>query len=107
MPITRTEEGIWTLNISPDEEQAASKSHPSYTDAFVRYLNALDPAFSRALEASEFDFLLALLRIRGMQDAGWDPYETTLEAIEVIRELHERTDGFIARRHLLPGAVND
>ena len=34
-------------------------------------------------------FLLSLLRVRGLEDAGWDPYEPTLQAIPAMYRVHD------------------
>jgi hypothetical protein len=36
---------------------------------------ALEPLFARAKSVDEFEFACALLRVRGLEDAGWDPLE--------------------------------
>lgn len=33
--------------------------------------------FNQARSADEFEYVCALLRIRGMEDEGWDPLEET------------------------------
>jgi len=76
------------------------KSHPAYLEALPRYMTAMDPAFARARDRSEFEFLLCLLRVRGVQDAGWDPYETTLRAVPAICAAHEQVTDYEAQRHL-------
>ena len=38
---------------------------------------------------SEVNFLFSIFAVRGMQDAGWDPYETTVRAIDSIRKLQQ------------------
>jgi len=37
----------------------------------------LDSLFTRARAKDEFEYVCALLRIRGLEDAGWDPLEET------------------------------
>lgn len=87
------------MGIEDADREVAESSHPSYFEALPRYLTALDPAFERAREVSEFNFLLSIFAVRGMQDAGWDPYETTVRAIGAIRDVHRQIDGE-ANRHL-------
>jgi len=72
MPLIRDDDGIYRLELT-EEEGDAARWPPSYTDALPRYLTAFDAAFTKARERSEFWYLLALLRVRGIQDAGWDP----------------------------------
>jgi hypothetical protein len=63
-------------------------------------LTALDPVFERAQSKNEFEFILSLLAVRGLQDAGWSPYETSLEAIDSMVALHNETSDFKTGRHL-------
>jgi hypothetical protein len=77
----RDENGLWTLIPESEDEFKGNKGHPVYLEACPRYLNILDPLFAKAQDTSEFEFLLSLLRIRGVQDAGWDPYEVTTTSI--------------------------
>jgi hypothetical protein len=96
----RDEAGVWTLELNEADQAAIERSHPSYLDALPRYLTALDAAFQRAREKSEFNFLLSIFAIRGMQDAGWDPYETTVKAIDAIRRIHSSEIDVEANEHL-------
>ena len=45
--------------------------------------------FNQAREADEFEYVCALLRIRGMEDAGWDPLEETQHFYNDIGALME------------------
>jgi hypothetical protein len=84
MNASRDECGRWT--VSGDSES------PAFAQALSRHLNALDPVFSRARATCEFEFILSLLRVRGMSHGGWDPYETTLRAIPKIEALCRQSD---------------
>jgi hypothetical protein len=88
MPLERSEEGVWSIDCNEDDRTILEQSHPSYLEALPRYLAALDVAFERARSRSEFNFLWSIFAVRGMQDAGWDPYETTLRAVDAIRKAH-------------------
>jgi hypothetical protein len=100
MPITRNDDGSWVLRIEDQDRSHVEKSYPAYYEALPRYLTALDPAFVRAREKSEFEFLLSLFRVRGVQGPGWDPYETTQRAIPALVEVHAEIKDFEAARHL-------
>jgi hypothetical protein len=100
VPLTRNDDGSWVLRVDEDERPHLEKSHPAYYEALPRYLTALDPAFARARERCEFEFLLSLFRVRSVQDAGWDPYETTQRAIPALIEVHAEIKDFEAARHL-------
>jgi len=99
MPFRRDQNGVWIIELDETEKEKKEQSHPSYFDALPRYLTALDPAFERARQTSEFNFLFSIFAIREFQDAGWDPYETTIRAIKAIREIHGHIEGE-ANRHL-------
>lgn len=52
---------------------------PVSREQYAEYLSEL---FKRASEASPFDFLCSLLRVSGLQDADWDPFEELKEAFK-------------------------
>lgn len=56
-----------------------------------QYVGIFQPLFEAALKASEFNFVLSLLAIRGMSDAGWEPYENT---VAVAQEVYKQQSKF-------------
>jgi len=107
MKFLKDQDGTWSLKIETDADKATiERSHAWYPETLPRYLTAFDLAFSKAAETSEFALVSTLLRVRGVQDPGWDPYESSLEAITQIRSIHEKTakddkiESFYAARHL-------
>jgi hypothetical protein len=98
MPLSKGVDGTWHLEFGPDEQD---QWNPAYAEALPRYLTALDRAFSAARARSEFEFLASLLRVRGVQAAGWDPFETTVRAIPAILAVQQGTQDFEVARHLL------
>src|SRR5262245_5169868 len=76
--VGRDANGTWLLE-GDDEDRA--QTHGSYWEALPRYLSLAEPIFSAAETKSEFEFLLALLGVRGMANLAHDPYETTKRAI--------------------------
>jgi hypothetical protein len=101
MPLVHNEDGFWELKIGDDEHLALDKFHPSFKDALPRYCTALDRAFVKAREKCEFEFLLTLFRIRGTDNRGiGDAYETTLRAMPLLYEVHNKTENYEAARHL-------
>jgi hypothetical protein len=100
MPLVRNGDGTWVLKIDDHEQPKIDEFHPAYLEALPRYAAALEPAFSLARKKCEFEFLFSLLRIRGLQAAGWDPYETTLRAIPALKKVHDQILEFEAARHL-------
>lgn len=100
MLVERNEAGVWELRELTDEE--AARHNRGATAKLIEYMNRLDPAFSRARERSPFQFILSLLRVRGLQDAGWDPYETTQHGVPLLLQAqHSLTNEHpAAARHL-------
>jgi hypothetical protein len=91
----REDHGIWHLDGATPEE--ASSEHGQTQP---RYLTAVDPLFAKAKMRSEFDFLHSLIPVFSLQDAGWDPYETTIRAVASTLELIKDADEFLKARHL-------
>jgi hypothetical protein len=96
----RGEDGSWRIEPEDQDPDPAAQWGEAYRDALPRYLTALDPAFDRARDRNEFQFLLTLFRVRGMQDVGIDPWETTLRALPNILQLGKREQGTEAGLHL-------
>lgn len=90
--VFKNEDGIWVTNFTIHKNDSAQ------TESFTKYLNELDPFFTLASEKSEFQFLLTLFRFRGMQDAGWDPFENLEQAHEEFKKLNQR-DGEDLTKH--------
>ena len=88
MQATREPGGVWIITTDPDDsQQSGSRFH---REALERYLNAFDCAFVAAAGCSEFEFIQsAILRVRGLQGPGWDPYQTTIRAIDALVKIHE------------------
>jgi hypothetical protein len=76
MPLVREQNWSWSLKVETEADKTnIERSHGSYLEALPRYLTALDLAFIKAAETSEFAFISTLLHVRSLQDAGSDPYE--------------------------------
>jgi hypothetical protein len=97
MQLARDEEGVWTAKVPEDEKE---RSSPELVEAMPRYLTILDALFHRAQSANELEFLFSLFRVRGFQDPGWDPYETTLQSIPPLVACAETTRDALASQHL-------
>jgi len=101
MRFSKAQDGTWSfLPESEADKTTQEQAEGPYPEAFPRYLTAFDLAFTRAKERSEFAFIETLLRVRGMQDAGWDPFESSLEAIGQIRAIRAQAESYLAKRHL-------
>lgn len=81
MKIKKNENGKIELAEYPSEISSTFK------ESLERYLNLLDPLFETAQEKCEFEFILTLLHIRGLQDVGWDPFENTQILFDKIIDL--------------------
>ncbi len=96
MKAIKQEDGSWSFEPVGDEKPLSDQ----YRETLARYLACLEPAFSGAMERSEFEFILCLIRVRGIEDAGWDPYATTSSAIDAMTRLHEEVQDGESARHL-------
>ncbi|MBI3956444.1 MAG: hypothetical protein HY340_00440 [Candidatus Kerfeldbacteria bacterium] len=78
-------------------------SHASYLPAFEKYLNTFDPFFVEAKKKSEFEFILTLLRVRGLSGPGWDTLETLEEAHKTFYKISKKfnDDNFIVSQYSL------
>ncbi len=76
------------------------RMNPVYTESLLAYTAAGAPLFEAARERNEFDFILALLGIKRMEDAGWDAYANTLSIYRKIIPLIKRIEDFETSRHL-------
>ena len=74
--------------------------NPVYRDSLLKYLKCIGPLFEKTRSKSEFEFILTLLRVRGIQDAGWDPWETTLKVFNNMARLAKKTRDFEKQRNL-------
>lgn len=94
-------DGTWAWDVDDAEtREALRQAHEAYIEAVPRYFQGFERLFSRAQEVSEFEFILALLRVRDEDGVGWDPYETTPDAFARIGAIVRTTDDFRTRRHL-------
>lgn len=97
MEILRDEDtGVWI--VEADERERELK--PDYLAALPRYLTGLDSIFAKAKERDEAQLILSLLGVHGMQGEGWEPYDTTIDAIAAATRLHNETEDRLAARHL-------
>ncbi len=94
MKLTRNSDGIWTTKASSIHGDSI------YRESLTNYLNRLDELFSRAKTACEFEFILTLLRVKGMADPGWDVYENTQSVFRCISQSTRRIKDFEAKRHI-------
>jgi len=65
----------------------------NYLQAVERYLTLWDELFDKAQEADEFQFILALIRMKGVESAGWDTFENTIGALKGAAKASERARG--------------
>ena len=93
--LNRSSDGVWTADLGGCHEPQPPErpGDIEYRRAFLRYMTALDPVFTRARERSQFWLIWSLLGVRSLQDPGWDPYESTVGAIEGVERLEDAAAG--------------
>lgn len=91
-----------TLAFSEKREASLGHTvfHSVYNEAAVRYANIFDRVFARALRTSEFELVNVLIRVRAMEDPGWDPWETTKKTVKAARDTVSLASTFEAERTL-------
>lgn len=77
MPLKRDEHGIWTANLIDSEIDSIN---PQFAEATTRYATIFDEIFNVAKCRNELEFLFCLFRVRGAENPGWEPYQTTRAA---------------------------
>lgn len=95
--------GIKILHGSDGQWRIEGNTHgmnPAYKQAILRYTACISPVFEAAKEKSEFDFIHTLLGIRGIESAGWDSYESTLNIYKKVIPLIQSLKDFETSRHL-------
>lgn len=92
--VKRDENGIWSANNVP------KGTNPEYAQSLVDFFNALDPLFSMAQDKSDFEFIFTLLNIQGVQDVGWDAFETTRDIFETFDKLKSKIKYSSEQLHL-------
>lgn len=75
------------------EKDFPKSFNKEYTSSLIKYLNCLDPLFRKAQEKSEFQFILSLLRFRGIMPSAHDPYENSLKTVDSIMDLQKKMKG--------------
>ncbi len=73
--------------------------NPTYRQRLLGSLNAFGPLFTAAKNRSEFEFLVAIFRVRGLSGPGWDPWENTVEVVDRMQALHHKAE-YEAAAHL-------
>jgi hypothetical protein len=96
MELARDQQGVWTVDAT--EGERAQKG--DYVAELEEYLNTFDGLFQAAQGKDEFQFILSLLGIRGVQAAGWDAFENTVNAIDAAVLLHNEASDAAAAAHL-------
>lgn len=92
--VSTNENGKWVYKKSP---RGGSQI---YKDLFINYLNALGPLFEKAKNTCEFEFILTLLRVRGLSDPGWDPFESSKQIFKGLSKVEKKINDFYIFRHL-------
>lgn len=85
--LAKTKKGIVNQSIVTKE------INPTYVDAVYRYTSYIDPLFEKAANTSEFQFILTLIRFRGIQEPESDAYDNSLEVFDAIMDFKDRFQG--------------
>lgn len=94
MNIFKNSKGEWEFKTLPKD------FNPIYKDSLLSYINSFSSLFDKAKVKSEFEFILTLLRFRGLQDPGWDPWENTIKTFDSLMRLLKIIKEFETKRHL-------
>ena len=96
MKIDRDDNGKWIV-------KEAKGTHASYSPAIEKYLNIIEPFFSQAKQKCEFEFILSLLRVKGLSGPGWDTFETLQEAHKAFYKISKKfhNDNFVETQYSL------
>ncbi len=100
MPLNRDAHGVWTVELTSEESETYERWQDDYRQAIPRYLTAFDRVFTKARQVNEFEFLLCLLRVKGLDSAGWDSYPSIKEAFTSAYALHHTAATFQTKRFL-------
>lgn len=65
----------------------------NYRKAVEDYLTLWDELFEEAQKKDEFQFIFALLRVRGIVYPGWDTFSNTIDAFEGAMKAARKVDG--------------
>lgn len=98
--IERSEDGTWEITEDWRKQPSLYSGPAVFWEVLPQYLTAIDKLFLSAQRTCEFEFILALLGVRGVQDPGWDPYETTLACISSVVDLHQKNPKHTAGPHI-------
>lgn len=63
---------------------------PGYWQGLLDALNGMEPLFYAAQKKSDFEFIFALLRFKGTNDAGWDTLETIKNVLKNYTRVREK-----------------
>ena len=87
MPILK-ENGAWIYKGRGNEQWQSD-----YRDALLKYFNCLDPLFEKAKRECEFEFICSLLRVKGIDDVGWDSWENTVSFFDSLKNIRGKNKG--------------
>lgn len=70
-------------------ERIDPHDNDTYQQGLLEATSFLVPLFEKAKEADEYNFLLTLLRVKGVEDAGWDTLDTVRDVYKSHIEIRE------------------
>lgn len=93
MPLKRDDAGKWIL------EGQLRGATSGYTQAVKKYLNDLDPLFTKAKEKCEFEFIATLLRMDRMELVQCDTFKNLEEVFAVFTDFNKKAKNDKAITH--------
>jgi hypothetical protein len=85
--------GFFRADDGSIEARGAKGWASNYQKAVEDYVTLWDELFEKAQETDEFQFIFALLRVRGIVYPGWDTFENTIDAFEGTMKAARKVDG--------------
>lgn len=81
-------------------EEIPESTNKYYAEAFIRYYNAFYKVFLSAFNQCEFSSLLTIFGVRGIEDAGWNPYKSSVQIIQSLIEQNDNIKDYTAQKNL-------
>jgi len=95
--LRRTDSGAWILQ---RDDGGSFVPTNSYQESLPRYVEVFDRSYKLAQAKCEFEFLLTMFRVRGLESPVVNPYDTTMRAIPRLVYHMQQVRDFETQRHL-------
>lgn len=81
-------------------EELPDNCNEYYAESFINYYNDFYEIFEKAFEKCEFSSLLTIFGVKGVEDAGWNVYKSSVNIINSISEHHRTIQDSLTQRNL-------